>query len=143
MLSFGAKFTVGNLKVLSCSVLRHSKCRSTLKNNPSAWRWHPRHEIKKTMSCSVLGPVHEGRCSKKTHLVLSVGAKFTVGNLKNPLMLSVTTQFVRVCDQKQSYRARCWHLEHEIKNKSCRAQCWACTRGSLLQRNHLVLSTGA
>ena len=67
--------------------------------------------------------MHEGSCFKN-HLVLSVGAKFTVGNLKSPLMLSVTVQYMRVCDQKQSSHARCWHPEHEIKI-SCRAQCWA------------------
>ena len=62
----------------------------------------------------MLGIVHGGR-SSQNYVVLSIGAKFTVGNLKSPLMLSVTTQYMPVYDQKQFPCAWCWHQRHEIK----------------------------
>ena len=97
-------------------MLRIKSRLSAIKSNPLVLSTGVENtRLKKSSRAAECWNLYTRIAALKNHLVLSVGAKFTVGNLKSPLMLSVTVQYIRVCDQKQSSRAWCWHPRHEIK----------------------------
>ena len=57
--------------------------------------WRREHEIEKKSSRAECWALYTRVAALKNDLVLSVGAKFTVGNLKSPPMISVTVQYMR------------------------------------------------
>ena len=84
--------------------------------------------LKKQSSRAECWALYTSAAALKNHLVLSVGAKFTVGNLKSPLMLSATAQYMPVYDQKLPLVLGAGSRNTRQQKNHVVLSVWPCTR---------------